>query len=88
MRILESGNAHFIKNGNISGSNESHNVEIKEILVETYASNVPSQVIISITVAQTLSNYGEQWHTEVHTPHHYVVVNEEGDDNVQVDEQV
>ena len=60
MRILESGNAHFIENGNISGSNESRNVEIKETLVETSASNVPSQVVVPITVAQTPSNYGEQ----------------------------
>ena len=88
MRILESGNAHFIENGNISGSNESRNVEIKETLVETFASNIPSQVVVPITVAQEPSNYGEQRYTEVHTPHHDVVVNEEGDHNVQVDEQV
>ena len=30
MRILKSSNAHFIENSNISGSNESCNVEIKE----------------------------------------------------------
>ena len=58
MRILESGNARFIENGNISGSNKSRNVEIKEILVETSASNVPSQVVVPITAAQTPSNYG------------------------------
>ena len=51
MRILESGNAHFIENGNIIGSNESRNVEIKETLVETSASNVPSQVVVPITAA-------------------------------------
>ena len=56
--------------------------------VETSTSNVHSQVIVPITVAQTHCNYGEQQHNEVHTPHHDVVVNEEGDDNVQVDEQV
>ena len=88
MRILESGNARFIENGNISGSSESRNIEIKETLVETSTSNVPSQVIVPVTVAQTHGNYGEQQHTEVHTPHHDVVVNEEEDDNVQVDEQV
>ena len=42
MRILESGNARFIENGNISGSSESRNIEIKETLVETSTSNVPS----------------------------------------------
>ena len=47
-RILESGNARFIENGNISGSNESHNVEIKETLVETFVSNVLSQVVVPI----------------------------------------
>ena len=88
MRILESGNAHFIENGNIIGSNESRNVEIKETLVETFASNIPSQVVVPITVAQEPSNYGEQRYIEVHTPHHDIVVNEEGDHNVQVDEQV
>ena len=88
MRILESGNARFIENGNIGGSSESRNIEIKETLVETSTSNVPSQVIVLVTVAQTHGNYGEQQHTEVHTPHHDVVVNEEEDDNVQVDEQV
>ena len=88
MRILESVNARFIENGNISGSSESRNIEIKETLVETSTSNVPSQVIVPVTVAQTHGNYGEQQHTEVHTPHHDVVVNEEEDDNVQVDEQV
>ena len=88
MRILESGNARFIENGNISVSNESSNVQIKETLVETSASNISSQVVVPITTAQTPSNYREQRHTEVHTPHHDVVVNEEGDDNVQVDEQV
>ena len=88
MRILESGNARFIENGNISGSSESRNIEIKETLVEMSTSNVPSQVIVPVTVAQTHGNYGEQQHTEVHTPHHDVVVNEENDDNVQVDEQV
>ena len=50
--------------------------------METSASNVLSQVVVSITTAQTPSNYGEQRHTEVHTPYHDVVVNEEGDDNV------
>ena len=38
--------------------------------METSASNVPSQVVVPITVAQAPSNYGEQRHTEVHTPHH------------------
>ena len=51
MRILESGNARFIENGNISGSSESRNIEIKETLVETSTSNVPSQVIVPVTVA-------------------------------------
>ena len=88
MRILESGNARFIENGNISGSSESRNIEIKETLMETSTSNVPSQVVVPVTVAQTHGNYGEQQHTEVHTTHHDVVVNEEEDDNVQVDEQV
>ena len=60
MRILESSNAHFIENGNISGSIESRNVEIKETLVETSASNVPSQVVVPITAAHTPSNYEEQ----------------------------
>ncbi|OMO97059.1 Integrase, catalytic core [Corchorus capsularis] len=58
-RIVESGNASFIENGQFSGSGEQRKVDIKEIQGETPMSNDSHQVVVPLVVSQ-LHNVREQ----------------------------
>ena len=53
-RIVESGNARFIENGQISGSGEPRKVDIQEIQVKENPSPiVSSQVIVPLVVSKS-----------------------------------
>ena len=63
-RIVETGNARFIENGDISGSDERQSVEIKEISVNIpLHMNVPSSITLSNDVP---SVEGHNNNTEQH----------------------
>ena len=49
-RIVETGNARFIENGEISGSLEPRKVEIREIRVHVPLPNISSQVVVPTVV--------------------------------------
>ena len=46
MRIVEIGNARFLENGEISGSNEPRNVDVEEIRVDIPPLFLPQEIII------------------------------------------
>ena len=45
-RTVESGNARFIENGEISGSDTSQNVEIKEVRVQVLLTSTSTSSIV------------------------------------------
>jgi len=51
IRIVESGNARFIENGQINGSEESRKVDIQEKHAEVPTSDVSSQVVVPYVVS-------------------------------------
>ena len=53
MRIVESGNAKFIENGQISGSGESRKVDIQEIQVESPPPNISTKIVVPFVVSQS-----------------------------------
>ena len=64
-RIVETGNARFIENGETSGSSESRGMNIKEIRVEDSSPVVPTQVVIPVVGVQSNTEIEQQ--NEEHT---------------------
>ena len=60
MRIVETGNARFIENGEISGSTVPREVEIKEVRVQVPLAFASSSKVITTSVIATNSNEEEQ----------------------------
>ena len=56
MRIVETGNARFIENGEISGSTVPREVEIKEVRVQVPLTFASSSKVITTSVIATNSN--------------------------------
>ena len=46
MRIVETGNARFLENGEISGSNEPRKVNVEEIRVDIPPFFLPQEIIV------------------------------------------
>jgi len=59
-RIVESSNARFIENGQISESEESRKVDIKEKHAEVPTSDVSSQVVVPFIVSRSHNNPMQQ----------------------------
>jgi len=59
-RIVEIGNAQFIKNGETSGSEASQSVEIKEVRVQVPVASISSSRVIVPYVVETHNNQEEQ----------------------------
>ena len=51
-RIVESGNARFIENDQISGSGEPRKLDIQEIRVEASSPEISTEVVVPIVVSQ------------------------------------
>ncbi|KAG7564986.1 Integrase catalytic core [Arabidopsis suecica] len=73
-RIVETGNARFIENGQTSGSGESRKVDIQEIQVEVSSPDVPSKVVVPIVSVQ--SNDTIEQHDDVPIPLDEGTINE------------
>ena len=56
MRIVETGNARFIENGEIGGSTVPREVEIKEVRVQVPLTFASSSKVITTSVIATNSN--------------------------------
>ena len=52
MRIVETGNARFLENGEISGSNEPREVDVEEIRVDIPPLFLPQEIIVPQPVQQ------------------------------------
>ena len=52
MRIVETGNARFFENSEISGSSETRNVVVDEIRVELSIPSIPSDLIV-LTIVES-----------------------------------
>lgn len=74
-RIVETGNARFIENGETSGSSESRGVNIKEIRVEDSSPVVPTQVVIPVVGVQPNTEI-EQQNEEHSVPPNQEIENE------------
>ena len=59
-RIVETGNARFIKNGETSGSEASRNVEIKEVRVQVPITSPSLSRVVVPHVVETHNNQEEQ----------------------------
>jgi len=59
-RIVETGNARFIKNGETSGSETSRNVEIKEVRVQVPITSTYLSRVVVPHVVETHNNQEEQ----------------------------
>ena len=59
-RIVESGNARFIENGETSGSDTSQNVEIKEVRVQVPLTSTFTSSIVVPNVVESLNDEEEQ----------------------------
>ncbi|WVZ16815.1 hypothetical protein V8G54_009797 [Vigna mungo] len=59
-RIVESGNARFIENGQFNGSEESRIVDIQEHTDSISTSNVSSEVVIPLVVSQSHNKQRQQ----------------------------
>jgi len=55
-RIVETGNARFIENGETSGSEASESVEIKEVRVQVPVVSISSSRLIVPYVVETYNN--------------------------------
>ncbi|KAJ1434123.1 gag-polypeptide of LTR copia-type [Sesbania bispinosa] len=80
-RIVESGNARFIENGQFSGSEESRKVDIQETTTNVSTPSVSSQVVIPLVVSQSHNMQRQQ--VNVPTPQNEHI-DDEPTDNVQV----
>jgi len=58
-RIVESGNARFIENGETSGSDASQNVEIKEVRVQVPLTSTSTSIVVP-NVVEPLNDDEEQ----------------------------
>ena len=56
MRIVETGNARFLENGEISGSNEPRKVDVEEIRVDILPLFLPQEIIVPQPVQQVEEN--------------------------------
>ena len=56
MRIVETGNARFLENGEISGSNELKKVDVEEIRVDIPSLFLPQEIIVPQPVQQVEEN--------------------------------
>ncbi|RVW22816.1 Retrovirus-related Pol polyprotein from transposon TNT 1-94 [Vitis vinifera] len=56
VRIIETGNARFLENGEISGSNEPRKVDIEEIRVDIPPPFLPQEIIVPQPVQQVEDN--------------------------------
>ncbi|RVW63029.1 Retrovirus-related Pol polyprotein from transposon TNT 1-94 [Vitis vinifera] len=56
VRIVETGNARFLENGEISGSNEPRKVDIEEIRVDIPPPFLPQEIIVPQPVQQVEDN--------------------------------
>ena len=56
VRIVETGNARFLENGEISGSNEPRKVDVEEIRVDIPPLFLPQEIIVSQPVQQVEEN--------------------------------
>jgi len=59
-RIIESGNARFIENGETSGSDTSQNVEIKEVRVQVPLTSTSTSSVVVPNVVEPLNDDEEQ----------------------------
>ena len=59
-RIVETGNARFIENGETSGSEASQNVEIKEVRVQVPITSTSLSRVVVPHVVETHNNQEEQ----------------------------
>ena len=59
-RIVESRNARFIENVEISGSDTSQNVEIKEVRVQVPLTNTSTSSIVVPNVVESVNDEEEQ----------------------------
>ena len=58
-RIVDSGNARFIENGETSGSGEPRKVDINEIQVEVPSPVVPPEVVVPIVASDSNDTIGQ-----------------------------
>ena len=56
MRIVETGNARFLENGEISGSNEPRKIDVEEIRVDIPPLFLPQEIIVPQPVQQVEEN--------------------------------
>ena len=56
VRIVETGNARFLENGEISGSNEPRKVDVEEIRVDIPPLFLPQEIIVPQLVQQVKEN--------------------------------
>ncbi|WVY90570.1 hypothetical protein V8G54_036084 [Vigna mungo] len=80
-RIVESGNARFIENGQFSGSEESRIVDIQEHIDSASTSNVSSEVVIPLVVSQSHNKQRQQVNVPIPQNEH---INVEPVDNEQL----
>ncbi|KAH7571742.1 hypothetical protein JRO89_XS04G0128700 [Xanthoceras sorbifolium] len=73
-RIVESGNASFFENGEVSGSEELHDVAIQEVRVQVPLSLSSFKVIVPHIVEQFNNLQGQQINDQ--TPHNEDIVDE------------
>ena len=59
-RIVETGNARFIENGETNGSDASRNVEIKEVRVQVPLISTSTSSIVVLNVVEPLNDEEEQ----------------------------
>ncbi|CAM8940925.1 unnamed protein product [Rhodiola kirilowii] len=73
-RIVETGNARFIENGQISGSFEQRKVDINELQVEISSPIIPPRVVVPIVVSQPTGTVEQ--HDDRHAPPNESITNE------------
>ena len=56
MRIVETDNARFLENGEISGSNEPRKVDVEEIIVDITPLFLPQEIIVPQPIQQVEKN--------------------------------
>lgn len=81
MRIIESGNAWFIENGQFSGSEKSRKVDIMETRGESSSPKESSQVVVPLVVVPSYNPNRQQ--INIQNPQNKHIVDEPVD-NVQV----
>ena len=87
-RIIESENARFIENDEVSGRETPQKVDIKEMRVQIPLTCIPNQAILPPIVPQVIelvNNPNEQYEGQINDPitHNEIVINELGVDESQ-----